>query len=892
MPAPVKSITGYRREALTTGWELCSTPPDTHKSPRDLSQAPLQWLPAHAPSTVAASLRAANLWSLDAPPRRFDAEDWWYRLRFAAPPCAAHEEIVLGFDGLATVADVWLNDEPLLSSDNMFIAHERIVHTLHPGANELTIRFRALDRLLEAKRPRPKWRAPMVENQQLRWFRTTLLGRTPGWSPPAAAVGPWRGVWLETRAAIHLPSLVLRNGVDGSMGWVEVAAVLEPMAGRALTDVALVVTRGTGQRHSIALKRAQSADSYCGRLEIPNIALWWPHTHGEPALYEARLELTVARLDTQPVETERPDLGRIGTQRGHALPDETSDTQPVETPLEARAAVDLGQIGFRTITLDTKDGDFELRINGVPIFCRGACWTPLDPVSLDTSSGADADSVRRALEQVRAAGLNMLRVGGTMIYESDTFLDLCDANGILLWQDFMFANMEYPETDAGFSASVAAEARQQLGRLAAHPCLTLLCGNSEGEQQAAMWGAPRETWSSRLFHEQLAQLARELCPDVPYWPSSAHGGSFPHQGNVGTTSYYGVGAYLRPLEDARRAEVRFASECLAFANIPEERTLSRMPGGPAIRCHHPAWKARTPRDLGAGWDFDDVRDHYLALLFKVDPLELRYADHERYLELSRVVTGEVMARVFAEWRRKRSTCRGALVWFWRDLWCGAGWGVVDALGTPKAAYHYLRRAWQPIAVSISDEGGNGLYVHAVNEHAAPLVATLELKLYRAGEIGVGSATRTLTLAGRETAEIAAADLFEGFLDLSYAYRFGPPPHELVVATLTASNGAVLAQAFHSVGGLTASRELDVGLSATAIARGDSAFNLKIATRRYAQSVWIECDGFVPDDTYFHLAPGSERAVVLTRNPREPERPLRGRVHALNAHTPAKIEIRA
>ncbi len=249
-----------------------------------------------------------------------------------------------------------------------------------------------------------------------------------------------------------------------------------------------------------------------------------------------------------------------------------------------------------------------------------------------------------------------------------------------------------------------------------------------------------------------------------------------------------------------------------------------------------------------------------------------------------------MASVLAEWRRKRSTCRGALVWFWRDLWCGAGWGVVDALGTTKAAYHYLRRAAQPVALFISDEGGNGLYLHAVNEHASPLSATLELKLYRGGEITVGEASRSLTIAARETAEIAALDLFGNFLDLSYAYRFGPASQDLVVATLFAADGGVLAEAFHFIGGLSVARELDVGLSATATARGNGTFDLRIATRRFAQSVWVEADGFVADDAYFHLAPGSEKTISLRAAP-GPERPLRGRLHALNAHTAAKIELR-
>ena len=855
MPARANSIPGHSRQPLSAGWEICSTPPGAFAGPEELSQAPLQWLPAHAPSTAAGCLRAAGSWSLDTPPRRFDGEDWWYRLRFEVQPPVAGEELVLGFDGLATVAEVWLNRAPLLTSDNMFLAHECRIEQPRAGENELLIRFRALDALLEAKRPRPKWRAPMVENQQLRWFRTTLLGRTPGWSPPAACVGPWRPVWLERRTRLKLAAFDLRTGVAGAPstqsahGWAEVSATLTSSSDQPVDGVTLVLTRGTERHHSVTLQRRPDTDTYHGRLEIPDVALWWPHTHGEPALYEAGLSVTLAGA---------PEAFNVS----------------------------LGRTGFRTLTLDTRDGDFSLHVNGVPIFCRGACWTPPDPVTLD----ATPEALTETLQRFRAAGLNMLRVGGTMVYESDAFLDLCDANGILLWQDFMFANMHYPDSDTDFNASVTAEAHQQLARLAGRPSLAILCGNSEGEQQAAMWGAPRDSWSPPLFHETLAHLAREHRPDVPYWPSSAHGGAFPHEGNSGTTSYYGVGAYLRPLEDARRAEVRFASECLAFANIPEDRTIAKMPGGPSIRCHHPAWKARTPRDLGAGWDFDDVRDHYLTRLFGVDPLQLRYCDHDRYVALSRVVSGEVMANTLAEWRRKRSTCHGALIWLWRDLWPGAGWGVVDAQGLPKAAWHYLSRICQPIGLAISDEGNNGLYLHVMNEPDKTLTANLEVKLFRAGEINVGSASRTLTLAPRETAEIPAAALFEGFLDLSYAYRFGPPPHDLVAATLTAPDGQVLASAFHFIGGLSATRELDIGLTASATARADGGFDLKVATRRFAQSVWVEIDGgFEARDAYFHLAPGSERTLVLERTA---EKPLRGRVHALNAYNPAKIEIRS
>ena len=166
--------------------------------------------------------------------------------------------------------------------------------------------------------------------------------------------------------------------------------------------------------------------------------------------------------------------------------------------------------------------------------------------------------------------------------------------------------------------------------------------------------------------------------------------------------------------------MRFAAECLAFANVPDDEALQPLAGGVASAVHHPRWKAGVPRDAGAGWDFDDVRDHYLRELFGVDPVALRSTDAERYLELSRAVTGEVMAEVFGEWRRAGSPCGGGLVLWLRDLVPGAGWGVLDHRGEPKVAYHHLRRALAPVAVWITDEGLDGVAVHVANDLPVPL----------------------------------------------------------------------------------------------------------------------------------------------------------------------------
>ena len=808
------------RLALVSGWEVA----------RDGDVDGFRTVPAPLP--VAALLAESGEWTIDGPARRFDAESWHYRLRLDAPDDVLAGGGRLVFDGLATCCDVVFNGMTLLSARNMFRRHMVDIPAAawKPAGNELVLRFDALDEHLAPRRPRPRWRTPMVEHQQLRFFRTTLLGRTPGWSPAAAVVGPWQGIWLEALGAAGPEVVEQRAWLDGETGRLGLALRVE--GGPALVSAVLRSTEP--DERDVAWTLERGADGlHRGAGSVPAARRWWPHTHGTPAHYVLSLRML-------------PLKGGLDV------------AQAVEVP--------LGHVGFRTVAVDRgADGEgFALRVNGEPVFCRGVCWVPLDTLRLHASP----ERYRTMLATLKAAGVNLVRVGGTMVYEDAAFFDACDEAGVMVWQEFMFANMDYPQDDEAFVAEVAAEAAQQLALWQRHACVAAVCGNSEVSQQAAMWGADREAWTPALFHDALAAHVASVLPDVPYWPSSAAGGAFPFQPNAGTTSYYGVGAYLRPLDDARHSGLRFATECLAFAQVPDDAALARLAAlqdGAPVRSHQPLWKERAPRDLGAGWDFDDVRDHYLETLSGLSAADARRGDLQAYWALSRAAAAEAMGDAFMQWRDPASACRGALVWFLRDLRAGAGWGVLDEQGHPKAAFHTLARVWQPVHAGLVDEGQNGVVAYVVNETGEPLDATLTLQFLQGGAVPVGRVERAVALAPRGHWRESALAHAPGFLDLNGSYRFGPAAADVIVATLRDASGATRAECVHFLKPAGATPPLvrvDLGLEGSARRVGD-AVRVTLRTRAAARGVHFDAPGWRGDDEYFALAPGVDREIDFT-----------------------------
>jgi beta-mannosidase len=740
------------------------------------------------------------------------------RLAFAGPPAATRRDdapavfraafdaapedggtVALAFDGIATAYEVRVNDELVLSDVSMFAAHEvDVTGLLREVGNVVEIACRPLSELLaqQPRRPRQRWRTKVVENGgALRFVRTAILGRAPGFAPGPPIVGPWRPAWVVRHApgSVVVRDVALRPRVEGTDGVLAFSARLGVTAGGAVglppsVEVAVGAARAT---------RAVGAGGVLsGEVRVPGAERWWPHTHGAPALHDVTLV--------------------VGGER-----------------------IGLGATGFRALSpgpgFDADRDALALAVDGVPVFARGAVWTPVGE-----------DDVGPTLRTLRDAGANMVRLPGIGVPETPAFWDACDELGLLVWQDFSFANLDYPIADEAFRARVIDEARALLATVVGRPSLAVLCGNSEVEQQAAMFGVEPALGRGELFGELLPALAREAGADVAYVPSAPCGGALPFHPGTGVANYFGVGGYRRPLSDARTAGVRFAAECLALANVPDGDVA---PG------------AGVPRDVGADWDFADVRAHYRREL---------YGDAARSVALDRQVSGEVMAHVFGEWRRDASACAGGLVLWARDLAPGSGWGLLDHRGAPKVALAHLRRAWAPRALWIVDEGLGGLDVHIANDGPLALAGELHVALLADGAHAIAEAAEPVHVAAHGALTRNAEAVLGRFADASYAYRFGPPAHDTVIATLRASDGTPIAQAMHFPTGppiepttftLTALRTSATGPDPAT--EGAGFVTVLLRTDRVAWGVRVVAEGFRPDDDAFVLTPGVERVVRMT-----------------------------
>jgi beta-mannosidase len=767
--------------------------------------------------------------SLCAADASVDDVDWWF---VTDTDVAATTRIV--FEGLSFPASVFVDGVEVATAASMFLP---VATTVGPGRHRIVVRFGSLTAWASTRRPRGRWRSSLVATQGLRWARTTLLGRAKVYGDVPAPVGFWRGVTLADAPAVT----DLDVHADPTTGVVAVRGRCLDTDGNHADAATVAVRLVDPDGQAIESTAVVTDGTFSTTLTVARPRLWWPHGYGEQPLYR----LTAATADD-------PGLTRT--------------------------------VGFRTLAVDTTDGGFTLVGNGVPIFARGAVWTPVRPGAVPDVPAA----IRRRLHLLADAGATMVRIPGGLLPEDAEFADACAELGLLIWQDAMLATFDPPPD---LDDTVAAELDAMLRAVSGNPSIAVVSGGSETVQQPVMLGLPREGRTMPLIETTLAERAAAYgLPYVESSPSAPPGSdAFPLRPDTGVSHWFGVGGYRRPVADVVGADVRFAAECLAFSIPPSPAAIERHFGAAAAAGHTPEWKAAVPRDRGSTWDFEDVRDHYVAALFGVDPSAVRSRDHERHLQLGRVAIAEAMAACHAHWRTD-PRCGGALVLTAADTTPGAGWGLIDVDGDPKLPLSVLRRVWAPVTVLVRDAGLAGIVIDVLNDTGAPVVGEVSLCATTDGGSVVAEGVAQVTVGPHGSVRLYDSEITGVFRDLSDAHRFGPRTADAVEVVLGV-DGAPRCREVFAVRPATETVVIPAGTLQASALVVDGGWSVRLESSVTARWVEIDCPGWTPADSVFHLAAGRPYEVTLTpADGTDVVRGPRGRVHSLDLSAPVTVAV--
>ncbi len=386
---------------------------------------------------------------------------------------------------------------------------------------------------------------------------------------------------------------------------------------------------------------------------------------------------------------------------------------------------------------DTIGTSFYFEKNGKPIYMKGANWIPADNIFL---SKLNRDDYRRMLKNAKDANMNMLRVWGGGIYETDDFYDLCDSMGIYVWQDFMFACAMYPGDD-NFLKNVKEEVAQQIKRLRHHPCIVLWCGNNEIEEGWKNWGWQTQfnlhqqdsikIWNEyqTLFRDSLAAWVKEFDGSRPYISTSPKNG-WGHKESFteGDSHYWGLWWGLEDWEVFKTKTGRFVSE-YGMQSMPDYQTVksytdssNRFLYSDQINAHQKA-----------GEGFKKL-NHYLTRYF-IDSATLSKISLEDYCYITQCMQAFILKNTIATHRNQYPKNMGTLLWQLNDCWPVTSWSLVDYLGIKKAAWYAVRNAYDDKAkneIEIIDKQAlrnnqPKFNINIINEHSISIQSTCDAK---------------------------------------------------------------------------------------------------------------------------------------------------------------------
>ncbi|XP_068084134.1 beta-mannosidase [Anabrus simplex] len=806
---------------------------------------------ARVPGGIYTDLRTANVLNQDLFYRYNDKEyrwvsldNWTYTRSFDVDDALLqHRNIQLVFHGLDTVAQVILNNVSLGFTDNMFRRYVFPVREhLVAGANQLKVIFQSpiLAALRRYERQAqdyvvPPECVPDVQNGEchVNHLRKMQASFSWDWGPAFPSVGIWKSVQLEAFNSALVRS-VTTDFQPGDNPRLNIGAFLETGLGvtsvEGHLEVRLLLFTEVTMGIPITLRPDALGHSYVNvsmSLPAEQVDLWWPNGMGRQPLFN----LTVAFRSNDGAETSQLSL----------------------------------RIAFRTIVLEQnlvnesnpqQGRTFFFSVNGRAIFSKGSNWIP---ASVLPELSYDPDTVHHLMTSARDTNMNMLRVWGGGVYESDLFYQLADEMGILIWQDLMFACSMYP-TSPEFLETVQEEIRQQVLRLQHHPSVAIWAGNNENE------AALRDNWYGtssdferykndyvKLYVDTIQPIVLELDPTREYVTSSpSNGVETKNEGYVSqnpSNRLYGDIHYYNYVLDGWDANLfpkpRFASE-YGYESFPMFESLMDV---------------TEPMDRSADSDLMRSRQHHaggneeIALLAaKRLPLPADWKAPENFytfIYYSQINQAMSIKAETESYRRGRSKLEstgegltmGALYWQLNDVWQAPSWSSIDVTGKWKMLHYYAREFFAPVIVSPYLSVDKAVHVVVVNDLLHEVISmSVQVSVGRWDQLGLPQ-PRTLVnfeMQAESSEEVFTQDL-DSFLEVS-----GCPNVEQCYAVFSiVSNEPGESQiGFDNVLYLTPLQDA-VGLSLPNITVTDvtgpidGVFTVRLTTDHVAPFVWLE-----------------------------------------------------
>ncbi len=677
-----------------------------------------EWFAAKVPGTVHTDLLEHDL--IPDPFYRnnedsikwVEESEWVYKYEFEQINRKGNYE--LEFEGLDTYADVYLNGELILNADNMFRRWMVDVSSLLQDQNELQIEFHA-----PVNHALPFYNAldyKLPASNDVGEIKTSVFTRKAGysygwdWAPRATTSGIWRPVNLVNwREAIIRDFQIYQKSLSDEKAEILLALEIE-------SDKEQEVVISVEMDDPIKIEEIQLVPGK-NIVEIPisisDPKRWWPNGLGEPFLYDIIVKLFV----------------------DNAIEDSKTE-----------------QLGLRTVELvrekDQSGTAFYFKVNEVPVFMKGANYVPADVFMPRVDEEKYSDIIESAVD----ANMNMLRVWGGGIYESDAFYDLCDANGLLVWQDFMFACSMYPG-DSAFLENVRLEAIDNVKRLRNHPCIALWNGNNEVEVAWNNWGwkdgkdmndERRATiWNDykKIFDDILPTVIKEQDPDRFYTPTSPLSNwgtakNFNHH----SMHYWGVWHGEDSFEKFNTNVGRFNSE-YGFQSFPDMKNIESFTVKGDRSFDSEVMQKRQKSYKGNGLLFD-----YMDRWYK------RPKDFESFLYVNQLLHAKGMKMAIEAHRSQRPHCMGTLYWQLNDCWPSISWSGIDYYGNWKAAHYQIKESFENLSLFVNKvqvDSLASLEVYFLNDHLDESSGALQVELI--GLDGVVRAAKDFTVKAKQNA---------------------------------------------------------------------------------------------------------------------------------------------